>query len=68
LRLRKRLGINLKITRRLRRLSQEELALLAGIDRSYVSQIELAKASVSIDIIERLSTALTIDPVQLLKH
>jgi transcriptional regulator with XRE-family HTH domain len=31
-------------------LSQEALALSAGIDRSYISEIELAKSSVSLDI------------------
>ncbi|MGH1466018.1 MAG: helix-turn-helix domain-containing protein [Cognatishimia sp.] len=66
--LRERLGLNLQNARRQQKLSQEDLALLAGVDRSYVSQIELSKASVSVDIIERLSQALTIDPIELLRH
>ncbi|WP_082020662.1 helix-turn-helix domain-containing protein [Leisingera sp. ANG-M1] len=42
------------------------LALSAGIDRSYISEIELAKSSVSPDISERLTRALNVDPQTLL--
>ena len=47
-------------------MSQEALALSAGIDRSYISEIELAKSSVSLDILERLARALSVDPQTLL--
>jgi transcriptional regulator with XRE-family HTH domain len=47
-------------------LSQEELSLSAGIDRSYVSKIELARFSVSLDILEQLARALEVDPSELL--
>ncbi len=36
-------------------ISQETLALNAGIDRKYMSDIENGKRNISIDIIERLS-------------
>jgi transcriptional regulator with XRE-family HTH domain len=44
-------------------LSQEALAHQAGIDRNYVGQIEREEKSPTIDMIEKLATALTIDPV-----
>ncbi|KPD11522.1 helix-turn-helix domain-containing protein [Phaeobacter sp. 11ANDIMAR09] len=64
--LRVRVGLNLQNTRYSRKLSQEALALSAGIDRSYISEIELAKSSVSLDILERLARALDVDPQVLL--
>lgn len=64
--LRVRVGLNLQNTRYSRKLSQEALALSAGIDRSYISEIELAKSSVSLDILERLAHALDVDPQVLL--
>lgn len=50
----------------LQKVEQEALALSAGIDRSYISEIELAKSSVSLDILERLARALNVDPQTLL--
>lgn len=64
--LKERVGLNLQNLRRSRNLSQETLALTAGIDRSYISEIELAKSSVSLDILEKLSRALEVDPQVLL--
>ena len=64
--LRVRVGLNIQNTRYSRKLSQEALAFSAGIDRSYVSEIELAKSSVSLDILERLARALEVDPQELL--
>ena len=45
----------LQNTRYSRKLRQEAPALTAGIDRSYISEVELAKSSVSLDILERLA-------------
>lgn len=47
-------------------LSQEALADMAGIDRTYVSAIERARYSASLDVIERLAVALRIDASELL--
>lgn len=66
MKLRVRVGLNIQNTRYSKKLSQEALALSAGIDRSYISQIELAKTSVSLDILERLARALNVDPLTLL--
>lgn len=64
--LRVRVGLNIQNLRYSRKLSQEALALIAGIDRSYISEIELAKSSVSLDILERLACALDVDSQVLL--
>jgi transcriptional regulator with XRE-family HTH domain len=64
--LRVRVGLNIQNLRHSRKLSQEELSLSAGIDRSYVSKIELARFSVSLDILEQLARALEVDPSELL--
>jgi len=57
---------NLKKFRRAKGLSQEELAHLAGIDRTYVSLLERRIYSVTIDIVARLAEALDIEPSELL--
>ena len=57
--------------RRLRRirlergLSQEQLAALAGLDRTYVSSCETGRRNATIRTITRLSTALEVDPAAL---
>ncbi len=41
-------------------LSQEKLALLSNVDRTYVPSIEKGRRSVSVQILERLCSALSI--------
>ncbi|WP_209596947.1 helix-turn-helix transcriptional regulator [Ruegeria sp. HKCCSP351] len=65
MKLRERVGLNVRNLRSSRRLSQEQLALAAGVDRSYISEIELAKNSASIDVLERIADALEVDPKEL---
>ncbi|WP_161782945.1 helix-turn-helix domain-containing protein [Paraburkholderia nodosa] len=45
--------------------SQDEFARLVGCHRSLVSQIERAVRNLSVDTIDRLATALGVDPVSL---
>ena len=55
--------------RRLRRdlaLSQEDLAGLAQLHRTYVGAIERAERNLSLDNIERLALALKVEPASLL--
>lgn len=59
---------NLKKLRRLRGLSQEELAYRAEIDRTYVSLLERQKYGATIDVIAKLAEALEIEPSELLKR
>ena len=57
---------NLVELRRQKGFSQEELALLAGTDRTYVSSCERRLRNPSLKVIERLSAALEIDAHELL--
>ncbi|WP_339798126.1 helix-turn-helix transcriptional regulator [uncultured Hyphomonas sp.] len=61
-------ALNLKAHRKAKGLSQEELAHLAGIDRTYVSLLERRIYSASIDVLQQLATALGIEPDELLKR
>jgi transcriptional regulator with XRE-family HTH domain len=47
-------------------LSQEELAFEAGLDRTYISQVERGKRNVTIVVLARLAAALKITPDRLL--
>ncbi|MFY0623413.1 MAG: helix-turn-helix transcriptional regulator [Pelagimonas sp.] len=65
MKLREQVGLNIRNLRNSRGLSQEQLALAAEVDRSYISEIELAKFSASIDILEQIALALEVDPQEL---
>jgi len=65
MKLRDRVGLNVRNLRNSKGLSQEQLALAAEVDRSYISEIELAKNSASIDVLERIANALDVDPQEL---
>jgi transcriptional regulator with XRE-family HTH domain len=51
-----------------KRLSQEALADLAGLHRTYVGSVERGERNVSIDNIERLAKALDVDIFELLRE
>ena len=57
---------NLRRHRRAARLSQEELAHRSDIDRTYVSSLERGVYAASIDVVDRLATALEIQAADLL--
>lgn len=59
---------NLKEIRAKANLSQEELADLAGLHRTYVGSVERGERNISIDNMERLASALAIDIKDLLKN
>jgi len=60
--IRLKFGIKLKQLREERNLSQERLANISNIDRTYIPDIEKGKRNVSLVIIEKLSVALNISP------
>lgn len=64
--LRRILARNVLRRRKALGLSQEVLAEEAGIDRTWLSQLETAKAAVSVDVIEKVARALQIEPHHLL--
>lgn len=65
--LRDTLGQNVRRLRRARKLSQEELAFEAEIDRTYVSQIERGVINPSLHVLWRLGKALDADVTILLQ-
>ena len=60
------LGVNVRHHRKLKGLSQEELALEAGMERSYVSDLERGTRNPSVRALGRLAYALGIPPHELL--
>lgn len=62
----KRFGLSVKYYRKRLGLSQEQFAERAEIHRTYVSDIELGKVSVSIGIAEKIAKALKISLSRLL--
>lgn len=62
------LARNLRIYRQQRGLSQEELAHKADIDRTYVSALERCVYGVSIDVLDRLAVALSVEAADLLQR
>jgi transcriptional regulator with XRE-family HTH domain len=59
--IKEKFGNKLKELRIARGLSQEKLALLADLDRTYIPSIEKGKRNVSITVLEKLAKALDIN-------
>lgn len=57
---------NLRDARRLRNLSQERLAELAGLHRTYAGSVERGERNISIDNIEALAIALKMSCAEVL--
>lgn len=60
------LGLRVRLLREERHLSQEELAELANLHRTYIGQIERAEKNVSIQTIEKIAEAFGMTPSELL--
>lgn len=60
-------GLNLRLVRMLKRLSQEEVAFRAEISRNYLSDVERGVRNVSIDNMEALAEGLGMSLSDLLK-
>ena len=54
----KQFGINVREVRRNREISQDQLALKAGIDRSYMGRIERGQVNITLEKVYRLAEAL----------
>lgn len=61
------LGRNVRRYRKLKGMTQEQLALEAGMDRSYVSDLERGERNPSVRALGRLAAALSVEPMSLLE-
>ena len=64
---RERFAQQLRSARLGRAISQEALADLAGLHRTYVGSVERGERNISIDSMERLATALDLDVSDLVR-
>ena len=58
-------GLNVAYYRKLKKITQIQLAELVDVDRSHISAIELGNVGVSFDLIFKLCDVLEIKPRQL---
>lgn len=61
----KALGEALRAVRKERGLSQEELAVDASVERSYLGAIERAEVNVTVEVVTRICRALKVKPSEL---
>ena len=60
------LGVNVRHHRNLRGMTQDQLAVAAGMERSYVSDLERGTRNPSVLALGRLAAALSVQPYELL--
>ena len=63
----KRIGNNVRFLRKKANLSQIDLAVAAGIDRAYLSEIENGHRNITIMLLQNLATVLNVSIEDLLK-
>jgi transcriptional regulator with XRE-family HTH domain len=61
-------GSSIRLARLQARLNQEELAALAGINRTYLSQLENGHSSPTLDVLARVAKALGIETTALISQ
>lgn len=65
--LRERVARNLRRLRQEKSVSQEELAHRAQVNRNYVGMLEREEYAATVDMLEKLATALGVDPNEFLR-
>jgi|KBSSwiStaDraftv2_1062776.scaffolds.fasta_scaffold458955_3 transcriptional regulator with XRE-family HTH domain len=65
--LRRHFALNIRQMRRRKGMTQVELAEAAGLGRSFISQIERGRFSVTLETVGALSAALEISPTRLIE-
>lgn len=65
--LRTALSKNLRRERRFRKLSQEQLADICGLHRTYIGGIERCERNITVSTLERIASALGVNPISLLE-
>lgn len=66
--LRQTLAVNIKALRQAIGISQEELAGLCGLHRTYISDVERCSRNISIDNIEKIAEAFHVSASNLLEE
>ncbi len=61
-------GANIRILREAKGLPQDELAHLADIHTTYLSGIENGKRNISLRVLERLASALSVTEAELVRR
>ena len=62
------IGLNVRKFRKKQKLSQIELAVEVGIDRSYLSEIENGRTNMSVGILDAIADALKTDISEFFKN
>ena len=65
---RKRVGVNLKRLRQDRGLSQEGLAFVSGLHRTYISGVERGLRNPTVLVLEKIAVALKVPAAKLLEE
>lgn len=63
----KQLGMRIKYLRSLRKWSQEDLALEAGINKNYLSDLERGSRNPTLKVLEKIASSLDITLEELFK-
>lgn len=66
--LRQCLAKNIKRERRQRNISQDELADICGLHRTYIGGIERCERNITLSTLEKISVALDVNALSLLKE
>lgn len=64
--IRKIVSENMKYYRKIKNISQEQLAFLTGLHRTYISSVECKNRNISIESLAKIAEALEIEPYKLL--
>jgi len=62
----KALGARIRTQRKARQISQDTLALICNIDRSYMGRIERGEVSITVEKLYRIASSLDCEPALLL--
>ena len=60
------LGLKVKELRRMRKITQEKLSEIIGVDNSYISKLERKNVNITIDKLEQIANVLNVKIVKLL--
>lgn len=59
-------GNRLKFLRKCRKMSQWDLSRQSGIDRAYISEVENGRSAATVDLINRMASAMDLYPAEFL--